>query len=116
MEAIPTKQATSTVDYQFLKENIVSRFGVPRKIVIDNASFFSSYEIIEFCFDHGITLSYSSNYYLQGNGQAESSNKNLVTIIKKLVDEKQRTWHKALFDTLCVDCITPKRAIGMSPF
>ncbi|XP_057831801.1 uncharacterized protein LOC131042503 [Cryptomeria japonica] len=116
VEVIPTKRATSVVVCLFLKENIVSRFGVHRKIVTDNASFFSYYEIIEFCFDHGITLSHSFDYYPQRNGQVESSNKNLVTIIKKLVDKKQRTWHKALFDALWVDRITPKREINMSPF
>lgn len=88
VEAIPTKQCTSVVVCQFLKENIVSRFGVPHKIVADNASCFSSYEIINFCFDHGITLSHSSDYYPQGNCQAESRNKNLVTIMRKLVDER----------------------------
>lgn len=116
VEAIPTKQSTSAVVCQFLKENIISRFGVPHKIVANNALCFSSYEIIDFCFDHGITLSHSFDYYPQGNGQAESSNKNLVTIMRKLVDEKQQTWHKALYDALWADRITPKRAIGMSPF
>ncbi|XP_059078205.1 uncharacterized protein LOC131043644 [Cryptomeria japonica] len=72
--------------------------------------------IIDFCFDYGITLSHSSDYYPQGNGQAESSNKNLVTIIRKLVDEKRWTWHKTLYDALLADRITPKRAIDMSPF
>ncbi|XP_057866250.1 uncharacterized protein LOC131073769 [Cryptomeria japonica] len=115
VEAIPTKKATSTMVSQFLKENIVSRFGVPRKIVTNNASCFLAYEIIEF-FYHGFTLSHSFDYYLQGNGQAESSNKNLVTIIKKLVDEKQRTWHKALLYELWVDRIMPKRETGVSPF
>lgn len=116
VEAIPTKQATSAVVYPFLKENIVSRFDVPHKIVTDNASCFSSYEIIDFFFDHGITLSPSFDYYPKGNGQVESSNKNLVTIMRKLVDERQQTWHKSLYDALWADCITPKSAIDMSPF
>ncbi|KAH9331236.1 hypothetical protein KI387_003344, partial [Taxus chinensis] len=47
---------------------------------------------------------------------AESSNKNLVTIIRKLVDENQRMWHKSLYDALWADRITPKRSLGMSPF
>ncbi|KAH9315846.1 hypothetical protein KI387_024473, partial [Taxus chinensis] len=59
-------------------------FGVPHKIVADNASNFSSHELTEFCYGFGITLAHSSDYYPQGNGQAESSNKNLVTIIRKL--------------------------------
>ncbi|KAH9311350.1 hypothetical protein KI387_026385, partial [Taxus chinensis] len=65
---------------------------------------------------YGISLSHSSDYYPQGNGQAESSNNNIVTIIRKLVDINQRNWHKKLFDALWADRITPKRAIDMSPF
>ncbi|XP_059063820.1 uncharacterized protein LOC131856279 [Cryptomeria japonica] len=116
VEAIPIKNATSEIVCRFLKENIISKFGVPFKIVTDNVATFSSSEISQFCFEYNILLTHSSDYYPQGNGQAESSNKNLITIIHKLVEENQRSWHKALFDTLWADKITPKRAIGMSPF
>ncbi|KAH9302229.1 hypothetical protein KI387_013812, partial [Taxus chinensis] len=71
---------------------------------------------MDFCYGYGISLAHSSDYYPQGNGQAESTNKNLVTIIRKLVNESQRNWHKKLYDALWADRITPKRAIGMSPF
>lgn len=40
----------------------------------------------------------------------------MITIIRKLVEENQRSWHKDLYDALWADMITPKRAIGMSPF
>lgn len=116
VEAIPVKNATFEIVCRFLKENIISRFGVPFKIVTDNAATFSSSEISQFCLEYNILLTHSSDYYPQGNGQAESSNKNLITIIRKLVEENQRSWHKALFDALWADKITPKRAIGMSPF
>ncbi|XP_059073351.1 uncharacterized protein LOC131874126 [Cryptomeria japonica] len=36
--------------------------------------------------------------------------------MRKLVEERQRTRYKALYDALWVDRINPKRAIGMSPF
>ncbi|KAH9302492.1 hypothetical protein KI387_014075, partial [Taxus chinensis] len=52
-------------------------FGVPSKIVADNAPNLSSEELVEFCYTYGIQLVHSSNYYPQGNGQVESSNKNL---------------------------------------
>ncbi|XP_057819195.2 uncharacterized protein LOC131032281 [Cryptomeria japonica] len=107
---------SSSVGQSFLKENIISRFGVPYKIVTGNAATFSSSEITQFYFEYGILLTHSSDYYPQGNGQAESSNKNVITIIRKLVEENQRSWNKVLYDALWVDKIRPKRAIGMSPF
>ncbi|KAH9287521.1 hypothetical protein KI387_031638, partial [Taxus chinensis] len=65
---------------------------------------------------YGISLAHSFEYYPQGNRQSESSNKNIVTIFRKLVDENQRNWHKRLYNTLWADRITPKKEIGMSPF
>lgn len=57
VEVVPVKVTTSEVVYRFLKENIVTIFGVPLKIVADNAQNFSSQKIQLFCYDHGINLS-----------------------------------------------------------
>jgi hypothetical protein len=37
IEAVPTRKATNKVIIEFLFDNIISRFGCPRKIVTDNA-------------------------------------------------------------------------------
>ena len=47
---------------------------------------------------------------------AESSNKNLIRIIKMKIEDNQRCWHQKLRTALWVDRITPKRSIGNSPF
>jgi hypothetical protein len=47
---------------------------------------------------------------------AESTNKNLVRILKKIVADKQRNWHSSLHNDLWVDRVTPKEAIGNSPY
>lgn len=66
--------------------------------------------------DHNIYLSTSSNYYPQGNGLAESSNKNLIRIMRRTIEDNQRAWHKRLKTALWADRITPQRLIGNSPF
>jgi hypothetical protein len=38
----------------------------------------------------------SSSYYLQGNGQAESTNKNMVSIIKRLIEDNPHQCHTLL--------------------
>ena len=58
----------------------------------------------------------SSNYYPQGNRGVEATNKILVNIIKKKVQEKQRNWHNALHNALWEDRVTPKISLGVSPF
>lgn len=91
VKAISTKRMTTKVVCDFLENNILVRFGVPQIIVTDNISYFTSQELMMFCYDHGISLVNSSNYYPQGNSQVESSNKKMVNIMKKLVDENTKT-------------------------
>ena len=43
-------------------------------------------------------------------------NKNLVNIIRKIVDQTPRNWHAKLLLALWVDRITPKASIKNSPF
>jgi hypothetical protein len=116
VEAIPTKRATDSVVIDFLEDNILSRFGCPRKIVTDNAQAFKSMAMISFCQKYNIVLGHSTTYYPQGNGLAESSNKSLVNIIKKVLDENKRSWHVHLKYALWVNRISTKRSIDISPF
>ena len=69
-----------------------------------------------FCFKYGIVLSHSSNYYPQGNGLAKSSNKNLMTIIKKTNGDSKKEWDSKIKYALWVDRITKKSSIEKSPF
>ena len=89
VEAYPCRVSTHNEVIRCLEE-IMSRFGVPRKVVTDNAKYFKAKPLILFCQDNGIELTYSTAYYPQGNGLAESSNKSLVRIIKKLLQEHKR--------------------------
>jgi transposase InsO family protein len=100
----------------FLEENILSRFGCPRNIVTDNAQAFKSMAMISFCQKYNIILSHSIAYYPQGNELAESSNKSLVNIIKKVLDENKRSWNVHLKYALWANRISTKISIGVSPF
>ena len=94
----------------------MSRFGCPRKIVIDNAKAFTSSKMVKFCSDYNIILSHSNTYYPQGNGLAESSNKSLIRIIKNLLEENKKAWNSKLKFGLWADRVSTKKSIGTSPF
>ena len=116
IEAVPTRQATDSVIISFLENNILSRFGCPNKLITDNATTFKSRNLIEFCAKYKIFLGHSTAYHPQGNGLAESSNKSLVNIIKKLLDINKKSWHKKLVNALWADRVSQKKSVGMSPF
>ena len=96
IEAIYTKRAIVTVIIQLNEEHMLARFGCPRKIVTDNAQAFQSKKMIQFYENYNNILNHSTTYYPQGNGLAESSNKSLVKIIKKLLEENKKDWHLKL--------------------
>ena len=68
------------------------------------------------CESMGIQLVHSTSYYPQGNGLTESSNKSLVRIIKKLLENNQKSWDSKLMFSLWANRVTDKKSIGTSPF
>eukprot|EP00253_Pinus_taeda_P035690 PITA_35690 len=116
IEAIPCRQENDSVIIQFLENNILSRFGCPNKIITDNVAAFRSKKMVNFCHKFHITLGHSTAYYPQGNGLAESSNKSLINIIKKVLEENKKNWHKKLVNALWADRLTTKRSIGFNPY
>jgi hypothetical protein len=72
--------------------------------------------MIDFCQKYSIVLGHSTAYYPQGNGLVESSNKSLVNIIKKILNENKRSWHVHLKHALWANRISTKRSIGISSF
>ena len=87
VKAIPLRKVNEDAVMDFLKDHIMTRFWVPIFLVFDNATYFSSIRLTAFSHERGIKLHYSANYYPQGNGLAESTNKNLIRILKKTVIE-----------------------------
>ena len=75
--------------------------------MFDNASYFTSIDLRQYSLEKGIKVKYSANYYPQGNGLAESSNKNLINILKKTMATHHKDWHTKLLIALWADQITP---------
>eukprot|EP00253_Pinus_taeda_P021216 PITA_21216 len=116
IEAIPTKNSSHQVVIKFLNENIFTRFGCPTKLVTDNAAVFKAKELMDMTESMGIQVVNSTSYYPQGNGLAESSNKSLVRVIKKLLEDNKKSWDSKLKFALWADRVTIKKSIGNSPF
>ncbi|XP_059068336.1 uncharacterized protein LOC131858882 [Cryptomeria japonica] len=116
VEAIPTKYATSKVVIKFMEDHIITKFGVPARITVDNGMSFHLDEFTSFCGSYGINILYSSPYHPQANGKFESSNKNILKIIKKMLGQNKRSWVSKLEIALWVDRITIKKATSKSPF
>ncbi|XP_016207809.1 uncharacterized protein LOC107648468 [Arachis ipaensis] len=54
--------------------------------------------------------------YAQANGQVEAANKILISLIKKHIGNKPRTWHETLSQVLWVYRNSPRGSTSTSPY
>ena len=77
---------------------------------------FTSDEFEEFATRMGIKLLNSSSYYAQANGQAEASNKGVIKLINRKIDEYPRKWHTVLHEALWAYMMACHGATKVSPY
>jgi hypothetical protein len=98
--AVPLRNMIHWEVISFVQEHIFYRFGVPQTLTTDQEPSFMSHRFREFVESIKIKLINSSLNYAQANGQAEASNKVLIKIIKKRIEDSPRRSHKNLSEAL----------------
>ena len=86
-EAIPLCKAMGEAVANFIKENIIAKFGVPHRIISDNGTPFVNSDVRKMLEFYQVKHHQSSPYYPQGNGQVKATNKTLIKIISKMSQE-----------------------------
>jgi transposase InsO family protein len=115
-EAVPLKNMTHKEVIEFITEHIIHRFGISQTLTMDQGTSFMSKEVKVFAESYKIKMLNSSPYYAQANGQAESSNKTLIKLIKKKIDDNPRRWHEILSEALWAHRISRHGATKVTPF
>jgi hypothetical protein len=115
-EAVPLRNMTHKEVISFVLEHIIHRFGIPQTLTTDQGSSFMFHQFREFAESFRIKLLNSSPYYAQANGQAESSNKTLIKLIKKKIEEHPKKWHEVLSEALWAHRISKHGATQVTPF
>ena len=113
-QALQTNSAQETA--QFLYEAILTRFGCPLHLVSDQGSHFLNGTIQVLTEHFLLRHTTSTTYYPQGNGQAESTNKVIVTMLQKLVNDNRTDWDIQLYTVLFSYQTAYKVATDHSPF
>ena len=100
----------------FLYEYIFTRYGLPIEIIINRGTHFVN-EVIEYLLDELMVIHRkSAPYHPQANGQANSSNKNLCTVLTKMVEASCTDWELKLHSALWAYCVAYKTSTGTTPF
>ena len=69
-----------------------------------------------FAKDYGIQLIRPTPFYAQPNGQEEASNKVLINILEKMLEDNPRDWHKILSETLWAYNSSKRDSTRVSPY
>ena len=85
---------------KFLKENVFSKFGVPKAIINDGGTHFCNKPFETLLAKYGVKHKVVTPYHPQTSGEVELANREIKTILIKVVNSNRKDWSIRLLDSL----------------
>jgi transposase InsO family protein len=99
-----------------IKNAIFPRYRAPRVFTSDGETHFTGNSFRKCLSKLGIEHSVATSHHPQTNGQAETSNRQLKSILNKTVEKGGKDWSKKLDEALWAYWTAQKTPIGMTPY
>ena len=116
VEVVLRRAANHKVVLKFLKENIFSRFGVPKAIISDGGSHFCNKPFENLLAKYGVKHKVATPYHPQTSGQVELANREIKTILMKVVNSNGKDWSLRQLDSSWAYRTASKTILIMSPY
>ncbi|XP_017416451.2 uncharacterized protein LOC108327238 [Vigna angularis] len=115
VEAASYANVTRKVVVRFIRKELICRYGLPNKIITDNATNLNNQMMAELCEEFKIHHHNSSPYRPKMNGAVEAANKNIKKIVQKMV-VTYKDWHEMLPFALHGYRTSVRTSTGATPF
>ena len=112
LSKLPSAKETA----ELVLQNIFRLHGLPTDIVSDRGPQFTSMFWREFCSLVGASVSLSSGFHPQSNGQTERMNQELETTLRCLINHNPASWSEQLIWVEYAHNTPPYSSTGISPF
>jgi hypothetical protein len=116
VEAMPCHKASTEKFIATIKSMIFPRFGTPRILISDGGTHFTRNNLKRCLSKLGIEQRVSMAYHPQTNRQAETSNRQLKSILNKTIEKGGNDWSKKLDGALWAYRTVFKTPVGMTPY
>ena len=115
VEAASYASVTRSVICKFIKKEIICRYGIPKKIISDNAINLNNKMMDQICEQFKIKHHNSIPYRPKMNGAVQVANKNVKKIVAKMTDT-YKDWHEKLPFALHAYRTAVRTSTGATPF
>ena len=116
VEAIPTRTNDHREVLRFVTICIFTRYNCLRAIISDGSSHFNNAHFRALLKKYGVHHRVTTPYHPQANGQVEVSNREVKSILKKIIHTYGKDWAHKLPDALWAYQTAYRTPIRMSPF